>query len=559
MNDWSFNASIWETVRLDIRGLALLALLLPMVACGGGQQVRGLDQGQAEVEGLDEFDDYYVVDCLLPGEVRRMGRSMYLSPRIPVRTTTLDCRIRGGEYVAYHRADYRSALNVWEGRAREGDAQAQHFVGEIYERGLGTEPNFVEAARWYRMAAEQGFTRSMVNLAYFYEQGLGVEQDMTTALNWYRRASGASDDDLVFASTQRERLEAMEAELAETLDRAQRERRVLQQQVESLRGQLAQRDERSADDQDTIATLERMLAEVAQREERTEGRLLRLRGSVAELPEVQVEELPAISPARLGEIEFGRYYALIVGLESYHYWDPLESPHQDARRLGELLSSRYGFDVTLVLDASKNQLMAAIDDLRQKVTPEDNVLIYFAGHGQLLRPGEIDETRGFGYWLPVNAELSRTTYWIPNSAVSELMALARARSVLVVADSCYGGAMSTDPGSMLASSGGPVSEGLIQLGLSRQARFVLSSGGLAPVFDRVSGEHSVFARALIDVLEQNDAVLREQDLFRRVTTRVDELAQPLGIEQVPELRPIRQAGHAAGSFFFVPQIEDPVS
>lgn len=539
---------------VQLRRLLVLALALPLalVACGSGQ-VRTLEQGQAETEGLTEIDDFYVVDCLLPGEVRRMGRSMYLSPRIPARTTALDCRIRGGEYVAYHRADYRSALNVWLARAEQGNAQAQHFVGEIYEKGLGTEPNFAEAARWYRRAADQGFTRSMVNLAYFYEQGLGVEQDMATALNWYRRASGASEDDLVFASAQRQQMEAMEAELSETLERARRERRVLEQQVELLRSQLAAREDRTAADQETISTLERMLAEATQREDNTEGRLLRLRGSVAELPVARMEEMPAVTPARLGNIEFGRYYALIVGLESYHYWEQLESPHQDAQRLAELLSQRYGFDVTLLLDASKTQMMAAIDELRKKVTPQDNVLIYFAGHGQLLRPGEIDERRGFGFWLPVNAELSSTTYWIPNSAVSELMALAQARSVLVVADSCYGGAMSTDPGSMLVGGGGAVSEGLIQLGLSRPARFVLSSGGLAPVFDRVSGEHSVFARALIEVLEANSGVLREQDLYRLVSSRVAELTEPLGIEQSPELRPIRQAGHAAGSFFFVPQ------
>ncbi len=541
-----------DRVGLWLRCL-LPALLLPLLVTACAAQVRPVEQGVVETEGFEDFDDFYVVDCLLPGEVRRMGRSMYLSPRIPSRTTALDCRIRGGEYVAYHRADYRSALNVWLGRAREGNAEAQHIVGEIYEKGLGTEPNFEEAASWYRKAAEQGFSRSMVNLAYFYEQGFGVEQDMAAALNWYRRASGASEDDLVFASAAREQMQALEAELADTLERAQRERRVLQQQVESLRSQLAARDDQTTSDQETIATLERLLADASERVDNTEGRLLRLRGSVAELPEAQRDELPAISPARVGDIEFGRYYALIVGLESYHYWEQLESPHQDARRLGELLNTRYGFDVTLVLDASKNQLMAAIDDLRKKVTPDDNVLIYFAGHGQLLRPGEIDENRGFGYWLPVNAELSGTTYWIPNSAVSELMALAQARSVLVVADSCYGGAMSTDPGSMLVGGNTAVSEGLIQLGLSRQARFVLSSGGLAPVFDRVSGEHSVFARALIDVLEANNAVLREQDLYRQVTNRVADLAAPLGIEQTPELRPIRQAGHAAGSFFFVPR------
>lgn len=531
--------------------LLIFALSLFSVAVA---QVRSADESTAEMEGYEAVDDYYVVDCLLPGEVRRMGRSTYLSPRIPARLTALECRIRGGEYVAYHRADYRSALNVWMSRARGGDAQAQHYVGEIYERGMGTDPNFEEAARWYRKAAEQGFSRSMVNLAYFYEQGLGVEQDMNKALDWYRKATGADENELVFAAAAREQLEALEAELTEALENARREKRVLEQQVENLRQQLAERDERSDTDEETIATLERLLTDAADRVDSTEGRLLRTRGSVQQLPELVREERPARAAEVVDGTEFGHYYALVVGLQQYQYWEPLESPHQDARRLANLLSERYGFETTLLLDASQNELMAAIDDLRKKVSSNDNLLIYFAGHGQLLRPGEIETRRGFGYWLPVNAEISGTTYWIPNSAISDLMALAEARGVMVIADSCFGGAMSTDPGSMMvAASSGPLSEGLIQLGLSRSARFVLSSGGLAPVFDRVSGEHSVFARAFIDVLESNDEILREQELFRQVASRVADLTEALDVEQTPELRPIRQAGHEAGSFFFVPR------
>lgn len=544
------------TINRFIQGLLLGGLAVTFLAACGAP-VRPLDESGVEMEGFDEIDDYYVVDCLLPGEVRRMGRATYLSPRIPTRTTALDCRIRGGEYVSYHRADYRSALNVWRARAEAGDAEAQHYVGEIYEKGLGIDPDFIEAARWYRLAAEQGYSRSMVNLAYFYEQGLGVEQDVAAAINWYRRASGASEDDLVFASAARAQLEAVRAELEEALENGRREQRVLEQQVQNLRQQLAQRPDRSAADQETIATLERLLADASQRVNHTEGRLLRMRGSVETLPEAPEDqghiEHTQPDPAIAGNIEFGRYYALVVGLEGYHHWDMLESPHRDARRLAEILTDRYGFDTTLVLDASKTQIMAAIDDLRKRVTSNDNVLIYFAGHGQMLRPDEVDEKRGFGYWLPINAELNGTTYWIPNSAVSELMALAQARSVLVVADSCYGGAMSTDPTSMLVASSGQVTEGLIKLGLSRQARFVLSSGGLKPVFDRISGEHSVFARALIDVLGSNQGILREQDLYRQVAGRVADLTRQLGVEQSPELRPIRQAGHAAGSFFFVPR------
>ncbi|MEM7496294.1 MAG: hypothetical protein AAF471_09415, partial [Myxococcota bacterium] len=93
--------------------------------------------------------DLQVVDCLLPGMVRRLGNMQYLSPRRPVRTTAADCRIRGGEYTEYDRADYKTALQVWMPAAEAGDAEAQANVGEIYERGLGGEPNYEAAAIWY--------------------------------------------------------------------------------------------------------------------------------------------------------------------------------------------------------------------------------------------------------------------------------------------------------------------------------------------------------------------------------------------------------------------------
>jgi len=130
-----------------------------------------------------------VVDCLLPGQVRKLGGQMtYLSQRRPVKTTAVDCEIRGGEYVAYDRANYATALAVWMPQAEAGEPQAQVYVGEIFEKGLGRPADFGEAAKWYAKAAEQGNPRGRMNLAYLYEQGFGVEKDPLKALNLYRQA-----------------------------------------------------------------------------------------------------------------------------------------------------------------------------------------------------------------------------------------------------------------------------------------------------------------------------------------------------------------------------------
>jgi uncharacterized protein len=535
------------------RCAALITFLvgtLMLVGCPASQSVRPIDDSAVEVEGMDPVEDLYVVDCLLPGEVRRMGQMTYLSPRIPIRTTALNCRIRGGEYTAYSRADYRSALAVWLDRANGGDAEAQYMVGSIYEKGLGIDPDYAAAASWYHKAAAQNHSRSMINLAYLYEQGMGVEANMASALNWYRRAAGADENDLVFAAAARERLDAVTAELTEALEAAQREKRVLATQVERLRSDLADQAERATGATETIATMERLLAQASERVDTTEQRLTRLRGSAMELPAVDMETIR--QPVReVGRFQFGRYYALVIGLQRYHHWDSLQSPHQDVRRLADILHQQYGFDTTILLDASTREILSSINDLRERVTDQDNVLIYFAGHGQLLRPDQEELRRG--YWLPVNAELDRTTYWVPNSAINDHLALIDARSVLIIADSCYGGSMSTDPASILLGGSGPLSDQLVELGLSRPARYVLSSGGLHPVLDRGGGEHSVFARALIEVLESNQSLMREQELYDLVAKRTRSMSAEVDFEQRPELRPIRPAGHGAGSFFFVPR------
>ncbi len=131
-----------------------------------------------------------MVDCLLPGQVRRLGQSRYITARRPILTTAALCRLRGGEYTEYDRADYRSALAVWMPAAQAGDAQAQTNVGEIFERGLGGSPNYEAAFIWYEKAATQGDARAQFNLGTLYERGLGVPADKLQALNWYRKAWG---------------------------------------------------------------------------------------------------------------------------------------------------------------------------------------------------------------------------------------------------------------------------------------------------------------------------------------------------------------------------------
>ncbi len=90
--------------------------------------------------------------------------------------------------------DYVQAANWFKIAAEKGSARAQHNLALMYEHGQGVTRDSGEAAKWYRMAADQGNAGSQNNLAVLYESGEGVPQDDTIALNLYRQGAKGGDE-----------------------------------------------------------------------------------------------------------------------------------------------------------------------------------------------------------------------------------------------------------------------------------------------------------------------------------------------------------------------------
>ena len=753
-------------------------------------------------------EDLLIVDCLLPGQMRKLGRSStFMGARRPIRTTQADCEIRGGEYVSYDRANYQTALKVWMGQAEAGDADAQNYVGEIYLKGLGTEPDYAKAREWFEKAAAQNSRRARINLGYLYEQGLGVDRDIAKALNLYGEASGVSNDKLVFASTvtaevtqakaesatlrtqlsaeqeksaqlrgqveklkselqtkqqsyqksqadlndvrrkldaeqakvgsdkdpqflklkadneARERdlaakqkeLEAAqtanakqladaEAEIARLksreaggsnadmaalkqsaaqMDRALREARERNAQLQQ---QISQNDQQRQDAQakfdearaeltrehaqndDSKRLLKQMETQLSQRRQEMSSQrtqiaslqsriesdgspaaassgvttaslngdlkveilqpaLAMTRGSskpAASVPKsqdgidvvgrvqapaglttlslngqtitvdssgifkthvpvsgdntaVQVSAVDKAggkatldfvlvpgpgnaTDARMAQsgsgikvntlpsgVKLGKYYALIIGNDTYSTYPTLKSAAADAKAIGGVLQSKYGYDVRLLTNANRFEILSALNDMRETLKENDNLLVYYAGHG------ELDSARQ-GYWLPVDAQTSQPNTWISNRAVSDILTTMDAKHVLVIADSCYSGTMTR---SSLATFGGGMPESAwgdwVKTMVAGKSRTALTSGGVQPVADAASNsEHSVFASSLLSVLNSNNQLLTGQQLFREIATGMALRNQKAGLQQAPEYAPIQFAGHEAGEFFLQP-------
>lgn len=195
--------------------IGALSILLCLAGCAAAPESGEVQIAAATASGRG-VDDLVLVDCLLPGQIRQLGTRMtYLAPRRLVKSTKSECAIRGGEFVLFDRSDYASALEALLPKARAGDPLAQTYVGEIYEKGLGLPaPDYASAADWYRRAAEQNHGPAQIALGSLYERGLGVATDKAKALDLYRRASGLSDDRLIFESTLKAQREDFQRELA---------------------------------------------------------------------------------------------------------------------------------------------------------------------------------------------------------------------------------------------------------------------------------------------------------------------------------------------------------
>ncbi len=545
-----------------LRCVLIFSGLAMLLACGPSIPVK-LGEGNAK-EGFQTTQDLYIVDCLLPGQVRQLGRLKYLSPRRPIRTTTADCRIRGGEYVDYDRADYRSALKVWMPQAEDGNAEAQTYVGEIFEKGLGQEPDYQSAVSWYQKAAEQGFSRAQINLGYMFEKGLGVPVSTTIALNWYRKASGIADDDLILSSDAKKALEQTRRKLNKSLAKVKVQTKLLMRQLVQMKANLEEQTliaKQRGQELESLVFAEQEIVALTELYEDAMNDRNALKGELDSM-DVAYRKFSSdemLSPKKLAsadnlvleDVKFGRYFALIIGNQDYQYLDDLRSPLNDAKRLQQVLENKYGFSTLMVPNATEKTILNTINDFYLQIGEDDNLLIYYAGHGNISKNAQSRTERG--YWLPVDAGKDNISNWINNSVISDHLDRLKARSVLVISDSCYAGYLGSEKSPFLFGiNQGRQSQKAIEAGLSRRSRVVISSGGTKPVLDGSDSRHSVFAGALIDVLDSNNDALRDSALFSQLSVNVRKRSQYVSEPQTPEMKPVREAGHAGGTFYFVP-------
>jgi TPR repeat protein len=95
----------------------------------------------------------------------------------------------GDTYWSGDEEHYVEAVKWYRLAAEQGDAGAQLSLGVMYDNGEGVAKDDAEAVKWYRLAAEQGNASAQSNLGMMYDNGEGVAKNDAEAVKWYRKAA----------------------------------------------------------------------------------------------------------------------------------------------------------------------------------------------------------------------------------------------------------------------------------------------------------------------------------------------------------------------------------
>jgi hypothetical protein len=252
-------------------------------------------------------------------------------------------------------------------------------------------------------------------------------------------------------------------------------------------------------------------------------------------PEVEAPvTLPREEPEEI-LVPTGDYYALIIGIDNYA--DPmiqdLDNPIRDAELFHNTLINYYTFDpdnVRLLRDATMADMVGALDHFSKVVTPEDNFLIFYAGHGIW------NEDAGLGFWLPADAQQNSTLNWFRNSTLRDYLRAINSKHSLLVSDACFAGGIFRTRRAFLDA---PVAINRLYDLPSRKA---MTSGTLTEVPDQ-----SAFLKYMIDRLENNDQrYLSSEQLFSSFRIAVINNS-----DAIPQYGEIRDVGDEGGDFIFI--------
>lgn len=141
----------------------------------------------------------------------------------------------------------------------------------------------------------------------------------------------------------------------------------------------------------------------------------------------------------------GTKRALLIGINRYQVLPTLNGSLNDIETMRQVLTTRWGFHpqhIALLTDqaATRAGILAALDRLVQETGPSDVVYVHYSGHGSQVEDLSGDETDDhLDETLVPHDGRTPTVPDITDDELEAIVARLKARSILIVFDSCHSG------------------------------------------------------------------------------------------------------------------------
>ena len=398
--------------------------------------------------------------------------------------------------------DFNKAFELMLKAADFGEASAYLELGHYYTMGTGVDQNYKEAFHWYKKSADKGLYLGQYYLALSYQRGLGVKEDFNKALKYFKLAAAQYD---ISAMISIGRIYEIGLGVDINLDKA-----------------LDWYEKALSTDKNIIMKGRNRAGEI-------EANIYynRIKNKLEKRLDI------------VKNLDFGNYHALLIGNNNYHVLPNLNTAINDALNMSNILQHDYGFRIKILQDATRSEILDSIDELREELTINDNLLIYFAGHGTF------EKETGAAYWHPVDSAKYKRSNWIPMTDITTQLKAFKAKHIMIIADSCHSGAIFR--GIELIENPSKDKAWLLEVAKTK-ARTAMTSGNYDEVVSDAGGldGHTWFTGSIIKALKENENVLLGDELYDKIKKIVK-----LNVDQNPKYGPLHDVGSEGGDFIFV--------
>jgi tetratricopeptide (TPR) repeat protein len=230
------------------------------------------------------------------------------------------------------------------------------------------------------------------------------------------------------------------------------------------------------------------------------------------------------------------YHAILIAEDDYADKNipTLTGPKSDMLKIYNLLLNNYVFtpeNTDTLINATRANILEAIIKKANVMSENDNLFIFYAGHGQMItQPDKSEE----GFLVPQDAVKDIISTYISSDDLLRTIKYSKAKHILFVADACFAGSLFRD---IASNAPAPVA-----VAYKDKSRKLLASGNRTAVPDR-----SEFIEYLRLALQENHSqyITAEQliDSFKNQYTTSTHLTL--------QYYPIKDVDDLGGQFVFI--------